>query len=83
MVGIQRSAHLGQQENIEQDAQKSRPARPQRVKGRGVPLRYVEGLNDASTMLADFFSILLRDVKTTPRTRVKSQQGWPLKVQGL
>ena len=35
------------------------PARPQRVKARGVPLRYVEGLNDARTMLADFFSILL------------------------
>ena len=42
-----------------QDAQKGCPARPQRVKGRGVPLGYVEGLNDARTMLADFFSILL------------------------
>ena len=29
------------------------------MKGRGVPLGYVEGLNDARTMLADFFSILL------------------------
>ncbi len=45
---------------FEQDAQKVRPARPQRVKTRGVPLRYVEGLNDARTTLAEFFSILLR-----------------------
>src|SRR6185295_15779395 len=37
---------------------KSRPARPQRVKARGVPLRYVEGLNDARTKLGGFFSIL-------------------------
>jgi hypothetical protein len=29
------------------------------VKARGVPLWYVEGLNDARTLLADFFSILL------------------------
>jgi hypothetical protein len=29
------------------------------VKGRGVPSGYVEGLNDARTPLADFFSILL------------------------
>ena len=42
-----------------QDTQKVRPARPQRVKDRGVPLRYVEGLNDARTPLAGFFSILL------------------------
>jgi len=34
-------------------------ARPQRVKGRGVPVGYVEGLNDARTTLAGFFSILL------------------------
>jgi hypothetical protein len=31
------------------------------VKARIVPLRYVEGLNDARTPLADFFSILLCD----------------------
>ena len=43
-----------------QDAQKGRPARPQRVKGRGVPSGYVEGLNDARTMLAGFFSFLLK-----------------------
>jgi hypothetical protein len=29
------------------------------VKGRRVPLWYVEGLNDARTKLADFFSVLL------------------------
>jgi hypothetical protein len=29
------------------------------VKDRGVPLWYVEGLNDVRTLLADFFSILL------------------------
>ena len=29
------------------------------MKARGVPFGYVEGLNDARTMLADFFSILL------------------------
>jgi hypothetical protein len=50
---------MGQEENNLQDAQKVRPARPQRVKGRRVPLWYVEGLNDARTKLADFFSILL------------------------
>jgi hypothetical protein len=44
---------------LSQDAQNGRPARPQRVKARGVPLRYVESLNDARTPLADFFSILL------------------------
>src|SRR6476660_9532441 len=42
-----------------QDGQKARPARPQRVKARGVPSGYVEGLNDARTMLAGFFTILL------------------------
>jgi hypothetical protein len=47
---------------LPQDAQKGRPARPQRVKGRGVPSGYVEGLNDARTPLADFFSILLDKV---------------------
>jgi hypothetical protein len=35
-VEIQWSAHLGQQENTAQDAQKGRPARPQRAKRRGV-----------------------------------------------
>jgi len=34
-------------------------ARPQRVKARGIPSWYVEGLNDARTTLADFFSALL------------------------
>ena len=52
---------------LQQDARKCRPARPQRVKGRGYPLGYVEGLNDARTTLADFFSILLA-------------YGWPLRI---
>ena len=30
------------------------------MKARGVPLGYVEGLNDARTMLAVFFNALLR-----------------------
>jgi hypothetical protein len=42
-----------------QHGQKGRPARPQRVKARGVPSGYVEGLNDARTKLADFFTMLL------------------------
>jgi hypothetical protein len=43
---------------IQQAVQKGRSARPQRVKGRGVPLGYVEGLNDASTPLAGCFNSL-------------------------
>jgi len=43
---------------LPQAAQKDRPARPQRVKAQGVPSGYVEGLNDARTPLADFFSSL-------------------------
>jgi hypothetical protein len=34
------------------------------VKDRGVPFGYVEGLNDARTPLADFFSILLETQET-------------------
>jgi hypothetical protein len=45
---------------IPQDAQKGRSARPQRVKIRGVPSGYVEDLNDARKMLADFFSVPLK-----------------------
>ena len=41
------------------DVQEDRSGRPQRVKARGVPLWYVEGLNDARTKLADFFNSLL------------------------
>jgi hypothetical protein len=44
---------------LPQDAQKGRPARPQRARMRGVPLRCVEPLSDARTKLAGFFSILL------------------------
>jgi hypothetical protein len=54
-----RSRTARQHEHGSQAAQKVRPARPQRVKARGVPLGYVEGLNDARTLLADFFSSLL------------------------
>jgi hypothetical protein len=42
-----------------QNDQKAPPARPQRVKNRSVPLRYVEDLNDARTLLGGFFNILL------------------------
>ena len=42
-----------------QAVQKDRSARPQRVKARGVPLWYVEGLNDARTKLAGFFNSLI------------------------
>jgi hypothetical protein len=58
-VEIKWSARLGQPENIAQDAQKGRPARPQRAKKRRRTLRYVELLSEARTPLADFFSILL------------------------
>ena len=59
---IQWFARLGQQENRAQDAQKGRPARPQRAKRRRHTLRYVELLSEARTPLADFFSILLGSV---------------------
>ena len=42
-----------------QAVQKDRSARPQQVKGRVVPVGYVEGLNDARTMLAVFINSLL------------------------
>jgi hypothetical protein len=42
-----------------QEAQKARSARPQRVKTRGVPSGYVEGLNDVRTKSVDLFSLLL------------------------
>jgi hypothetical protein len=58
-MDIQWPSRLRQWKNTRQDAQKVRPARPQRVKTRDVPSGYVEGLNNARTMLADFFSILL------------------------
>jgi hypothetical protein len=46
-----------------EDAQKGCPARPQRAKIRGVPSGYVEGLSDARTLLAGFFSIRLELVE--------------------
>jgi hypothetical protein len=55
-----RSAHVAcWYQNSAQDAQKGRPARPQREKRRIVLLPYGEPLNDARTPLADFFRILL------------------------
>ncbi len=42
-----------------QDAQKGRPARPQRAKGESYSVPYVEPLSDARTPLAGFFRILL------------------------
>jgi hypothetical protein len=61
MVEIQLPARLGQQENAAQDAQKGRPARPQRAKKRRRTLWYVELLSEARTPLAGFFSILLEN----------------------
>ncbi len=55
-----RSAHVACWcQNRPQDAQKGRPARPQRAKWRIVLLPYGEPLSDARTPLADFFRILL------------------------
>jgi hypothetical protein len=54
---------------VPQDAQTGRSARPQRMKARGVPLGYVEGLNDARTLLADCFSILLENTKANRHPR--------------
>ncbi len=44
------------------------------MKGRGVPLGYVEGLNNARTKLADFFNILaqgLLEIKKGPKMVVR------------
>ncbi len=38
------------------------------MKARGVPSWYVEGLNDARTLLAEFFSILLESEATMTET---------------
>jgi hypothetical protein len=48
-----------ERDGVLQAAQKGCPARPQRARRRGVPLRYIESLSDARTKLADFFSSLL------------------------
>jgi hypothetical protein len=45
-------------QNRPQDAQKGRPARPQRTKRRIVLVPYGEPLSDARTPLADFFRTL-------------------------
>ena len=52
-------------QNRPQDAQKGRPARPQRAKWRIVLLPYGEPLSDARTPLADFFRILLDEAQTS------------------
>ncbi len=59
---------LFQQAIAQKDAQNVRPARPQRVKSRGVPGGYVEGLNDARTKLADVFNILLKSHRQPHRS---------------
>ena len=51
-------------------------ARPQRVRAEAYPLGYVEGLNDARTMLADFFRILLCSRLWGVRVR-RSHRGEP------
>ena len=43
----------------------------QQVKGRVVPSGYVEALNEARTLLAAFFSILLEDVRGEDLERAK------------
>ena len=48
-------------EMCREDGQKGLSARPQRVKARGVPSGYVEGLNDARTKPEAFFTIRLFD----------------------
>lgn len=44
--------------SVKQDGQNGRSARPQLAKGQGVPLRYVEVLNEARTKLTVVFTIL-------------------------
>ena len=60
------SAEQHTERTLPQAAQKDSPARPQRVKAQGVPSGYVEGLNDARTPLADFFSSLLEKKRVAP-----------------
>jgi rubrerythrin len=57
----------------EQDVQKGHPARPQRTKGRGVPLWYVEALSDVRIKLGAFFNILL--VHSTDRSTEEATMG--------
>ena len=59
-----------------QDVQKGCSARPQREKRRGVPLRYVEALNDARTPLAAFFNILQGYAGTRPPTTPILRNFW-------
>ena len=50
-----------EEEMCREDGQKGLPTRRQRVKARGVPSGYVEGLNDARTKPEAFFTIRLLD----------------------
>jgi len=45
------------------------------VKGRGVPSGYVEGLNEARTPPADFFSILLDDIVPSGTYPIRETMG--------
>jgi hypothetical protein len=56
------SAHVAQQENAPAGCSKRPSSKAATSEGpEAYPLGYVEGLNDARTKLADFFSILLED----------------------
>jgi hypothetical protein len=46
------------------------------MKGRGVPFGYVEGLNEARTPLADFFSILLNAFAQQGLILIQWHQVW-------
>jgi hypothetical protein len=54
-----RSAQLGQHEHGPAGCSKRPSSKAARGNARGIPLGYVEGLNDARTLLAEFFSSLL------------------------
>jgi hypothetical protein len=65
MPELRWSARLGQEEYRPQDAQKGCPAKPQRAKRHEAYAPVVEPLNDARTPLADFFSILLGESRSS------------------
>ncbi len=65
-------------QNRPQDAQKGRPARPQRTKRRIVLVPYGEPLSDARTPLADFFRILLE--QNAPGVRAGQRPGREIPV---
>ena len=57
-VSLAQTGGAARRNVVRQNVQKGHPARPQRAKCRGVPLRYVEALSDARTKLGAFFNIL-------------------------